>query len=215
MIKGILLDLDGTVADTNELIFESFRHTFISHGIENITDEEIYSFFGEPLFRTMERYAPVEEAPNLVNTYREFNESKHDSMIKEFPYVLETLKNIKDMGLKLAIVTSKRKEMAMRSLSRLHLNHFFDLIVSPENTLKHKPDKEPVEYALKELGLLSKEAIMVGDSPYDLLAGKNAGTLTCGVRYTKLNIMHLERTNPNYMIDSFEKLLDIIKELNN
>ena len=91
MIKAVLFDLDGTVADTNTLIFESFKYTFAEHGIENVLDEDIYAFFGEPLALSMERYTTKELAPRLVETYRSFNEVKHDEMIADFPEVVTTL----------------------------------------------------------------------------------------------------------------------------
>ena len=58
MLKALLFDLDGTIADTNTLIFESFRYTLKKHCIEGVSDEKIYSFFGEPLFDSMQKFAP-------------------------------------------------------------------------------------------------------------------------------------------------------------
>lgn len=213
MIKVCLFDLDGTVADTNSLIFESFRHTFKEHGIEDVRDDEIYSFFGEPLFKTMERFASVEDAPNLVQTYRDYNETKHDEMIAPFELVEETLAKLAEKGIKLGIVTSKRKEMAERSLKMLHLTPFFEVIVTPEDTLNHKPNKDPVEFALKKFQVEPKEAIMIGDSPFDLLSGKEAGTYTCGVEYTRLAVELLKEVNPDYLITSFGEIPTVIDDI--
>jgi len=213
MIKLCLFDLDGTVADTNALIFDSFRHTFTHYGLENVTDEEIYSFFGEPLFKSMERYAGVEDAPNFVQVYREYNELKHDDMILSFPNVDEVLTELKKLGIKLGIVTSKRSEMAMRSIERLGLTKYFDLIVTPEDTVRHKPEKDPVEFAVNHFGLKPSETIMVGDSPYDLMSGKAAGTFTCGVTYTKIAVQKLLDVEPTFMIDNLKELISAIKTL--
>ena len=213
MLKAILFDLDGTIADTNTLIFESFRHTFLAHDIHRVTDEEIYSFFGEPLLTSMRRYAP-DQAEELVETYRTYNAGIHDEMIRHFPGVRETLETLSVMGLELGIVTSKKGDVARRSLKALNLTDFFKVIVTPESTVQHKPDPAPVLFAMDTLGCRPDECMMVGDSPYDLLSGKRAGALTCGVEYTKLDINVLKATDPDYMIAEVGQLIGIIRQLN-
>lgn len=213
MLKAILFDLDGTIADTNTLIYESFRHTFQAHDILRVTDDEIYSFFGEPLLQSMQRYAP-EQAEELVETYRVYNASIHDDMIRHFPGVRDTLIALREMGLELGIVTSKKGEVARRSINALDLTDFFRIIITPEDTPRHKPEPDPVLHAVRLLGLEPGQCMMVGDSPYDLLAGRAAGALTCGVEYTRLDLNILKQTNPDYMISEVEELLPIVRRLN-
>ncbi|MFZ2259114.1 MAG: pyrophosphatase PpaX [Clostridiaceae bacterium] len=213
MIKAVMFDLDGTIADTNELIFKSFRHTFHTHGIDHVADAEIYSFFGEPLHNTMHRYAP-DQAKELTDTYRDYNAIHHDELIRHFPMVKETLNQLIGMGLLLGIVTSKRGSVAQKSLDALNLTSFFKVIVTPELTVKHKPEPDPVLRGAELLGVLPNEAIMVGDSPYDLLAGRAAGCITCGVEYTRLDLNVLLQTNPDYMISDVSQIIGIIQQLN-
>lgn len=212
MIKAVLFDLDGTVADTNTLILTSFRHTFLTHAIKDVSDIQIYSFFGEPLKNSMLRFAP-ELADDLMVTYRRFNEDHHDAMIRPFPGVKETLEKLKAMGLRLGIVTSKQEKTARQSLMVLGLCDYFEIVVSPEYTKRHKPHPDPVLYAIEKLGVSPEEAMMVGDSPFDLLAGRGAGCLTCGVRYTKIELSELVKTKPDYLIDEFQELADILAQL--
>lgn len=214
MIKAVLFDLDGTVADTNTLIFESFKYTFAEHGIENVLDEDIYAFFGEPLALSMERYTTKELAPRLVETYRSFNEVKHDEMIADFPEVVSTLQALAGRGIKLGIVTSKREAMARRSLQTLNLLDYFDVLVTPELTEKHKPDKAPVEKGIALCGVLPEECIMVGDSPYDILSGNAAGSYTAAVMYTVLPKAALAAAKPDFFIHGLGELFGIIDRIN-
>jgi|LSQX01.1.fsa_nt_gb pyrophosphatase PpaX len=213
MLKAMLFDLDGTIADTNTLIFESFRFTLKTHGIDGISDEKIYSFFGEPLFDSMQKFAPG-QASELMKTYRSFNERVHDEMIRPFPGVREALAELRDMGLNLGIVTSKRGEVALRSLKVLDLTDYFRVVVTPEHTSSHKPHPAPVRHGVELLGIRPEEAMMIGDSPYDLLSGRAAGTLTCGVDYSRINLNILYQTNPDYMISHVHELVSIVGELN-
>ena len=212
MIDTVLFDLDGTICNTNDLIYESFKYTLKENFNINENRDIIYSFFGEPLEKSFSRYTKDEnEVRYLVNFYREFNEKNHDKMIKDFPRVEETLDILKEMNIKLGIVTSKRKKMAMRSLTSLNIDKYFTAFVTPESTKLHKPNPDPVIKALNILDSKYDKAIMVGDSMYDIVSGRRAGVYTCGVEYSLLKRQLLE-SKPDYMVKDLYGIVDIIKK---
>jgi pyrophosphatase PpaX len=210
MIKAILFDLDGTLINTNDLIIKSFKYAFKKHFNKDISREEVVKTFGEPLRDAMERY-DKENADLLLSIFRSFNESNHDELASKFKGVEEGLKALKEMGIKLAIVTSKRKRMALRGLKLIDAYKYIDIMVCPEDTEKHKPLGDPALKACELLNILPKEAIMVGDSHNDILCGKNAGCKTCLVKYTALSLKDLMEYKPDYIIDSIENLTQICK----
>ena len=208
MINGILFDLDGTLVDTNELIIDSFKYTFEVLKKETPSREEIISCFGEPIYESMGKYFDdVEEA---VRTYREYNLKYHDERISYFKGAKELLSILKNRGYKLAIVTSKNRSTALRALEILGLYDYFDAFVTSDDVNTHKPDPEPVLKACKLLNLSPKETIMVGDSIYDIISGRNAGSKTCGVLYSFMKEDLLKAKADNYV----EHLLDIIYIIN-
>lgn len=213
MIKAILFDLDGTLIDTNELIIESYAHTLKKHFNMEVEREVIVRTFGEPLRHTMEGFSKGSTSVDeLLDTYRSFNAKHHDDLAKEIKGVASGLRKLKEAGVKLAIVTSKRRNMAMRGLELMGLSHQMDAIITPEDTLKHKPLGDPALKACEILGVSPEEAIMVGDSHNDILCGRNAGCKTCLVKYTALNIDELLMHEPDYIIGSVEELADICKD---
>lgn len=210
MIKAILFDLDGTLIDTNDLILKSFRHVFDTHlGHLTIEDEEIVKTFGEPLMGVMERY-DKDRAKFLYDTYIKYNEAIHDELTKEIKGVKEGLTSLKNKGFKLAIVTSKRRAIALRGLKLFNLDRFMDVVITPEDTVKHKPEGEPVLKACEMLDVSPEEALMVGDSHNDILCGKNAGSLTCLVKYTALSVDEILVHKPNYVVDSIEEIVELV-----
>ncbi|PKK39586.1 hypothetical protein ABB02_01146 [Clostridiaceae bacterium JG1575] len=209
MIRALLFDLDGTVADTNGLILASFRHTFSAHGVEGVADEAITALFGEPLDRSMTRFKPAESAA-MVATYRVHNKAHHDDLIRPFPGVQEALTALKEKGYLLGIVTSKRQEMASRSLACLGLAPFFDVVVTPENTKEHKPHPAPVLYAMARLGVSPEETLMIGDSPYDLLSGRAAGCQTVAVSWSSLPRTVLEDAKPTFFLEDINDLMPLL-----
>lgn len=212
MIKAILFDLDGTLLDTNELIYRSFDYVFKNDLNLILSKDEITSNYGQPLHYTFNKYTDDKELiEKLIKNYREYNFSIHDNMCKPFNGVEELLKTLKERGIKIGIVTSKRGELARRGMRISGILDYMDVIVTPENTEKHKPNPEPVLFACKELNIEPKEAMMVGDSHYDLMAGKSAGSLTCGVSYTMLEVDRLKEVGPTFIIDEPMDIISIIE----
>lgn len=207
MIKAVLFDLDGTLLDTNELIYKSFEKTFKDKLNIILSKEEILSFFGIPLIDPFKPYAESYNIDELVKYYRDYNENIHDTMCFAFDGVKELLTILKEKDIKVGIVTSKRRELAVRGMKVAGIYDFMDVIITPESTTLHKPNPDPVLRACSDLGIEPKEAIMVGDSSYDIICGKSAGSKTCAVSYTFIGIDKLKESGPDYFID---KPLDIL-----
>ena len=169
--------------------------------------------YGRPLQEIFKGYDEnrIEE---MINCYRKINLELHDDECKEFAGVDLMLKTLKSKGIKIGVVTSKKSDMAERGAKLMGIFKYFDTFITPEITTKHKPDGEPVLKACENLGVAPSEALMVGDSPYDILAGKNAGAKTCGVRYTALPLEKLGESKPDFYVDKPLEILDLIEELN-
>lgn len=210
MIKGILFDLDGTLVDTNELIINSFQYVFKQFLGICVEREEILDFFGEPLYVTMKRYGG-DKWSELTKFYMEYNMRVHDVYTRHIDGSLEGVKLFKEKGYKLAVVTSKRREAAIKGLEFSEMLKYMDVIVTPEDTELHKPNPDPIYKACDILRLNPNECIMVGDSSYDILCGKNAGTKTALVSYSMLNREELLKLKPEYYIKSIKELYQKIQ----
>jgi pyrophosphatase PpaX len=208
-LKAILFDLDGTLINTNELIVETFQYTYKTILNLDVPREEIVQYFGEPLIDTLAKY-DSQKVETLLKTYRDYNFKRHDEIVTIFPGVKETLIQLKDKGYLLAIVTSKKNNAAQKGLDLFELSPLFDCLVGCDDTEKHKPNPDPILKALDNLNLEPQEALMVGDSPYDLLCGKNAGTFTAVVKYTEHSLERLISLKPDLVLDQIQDLLEFL-----
>jgi pyrophosphatase PpaX len=213
MIKAVLFDLDGTLINTNHLIMESFKHAFKSYLNIQVAESEIVKFFGEPLERSMGKFGE-ENKPGLLKTFKEFNEKMHDILAKEYEGVEKALQEIKEKGIKVGVVTSKRRIMAHRSLKLIGALDYMDVIITPEDTDNHKPHPQPILKACKVLGIKPEESIMVGDSIYDIQCGLNAGCRTCAVTYTEFSMEEINKFKPDYLIGNLLELIEILEKQN-
>jgi len=182
MIKAVLFDFDGTLINTNDLIFKSYKKAFKDVLNRDIEDEEILKLYGRPLYGSLMEYG--EPGEMLYQVYRKFNETQHDLLAKPFDGVYEGLKNLRYKGYKMGIVTSKRMPLVKRGLDLLGISTFFDTVITPDDTQNGKPDPEPVLLGCNRLDVLPCETVYVGDSVFDMEAAKAAGTLLCAVKYT-------------------------------
>lgn len=208
-IRLILFDLDGTLIDTVELIYSSFKYATETVLGRNYTRDELLQNLGRPLLDQMVAFSPS-RAEELVEAYHRHNIAHHDEMIRPYPGVSRTLATLKNKGFLIGVVTSKRRDLAERGLSVCGLDKYIDKLVAMEDTARHKPDPMPVNIIMKQFGISSADALFVGDSPFDLTAGRQAGAHTVAALWGPFKRETLSRENPETEIEKIEELLDLL-----
>lgn len=206
---AVLFDLDGTLADTVELILASFRHTMRFHFGEAPPDAEWLSTIGRPLHDQFGAFAGSEsELRALVETYVAYQRSVHDEMTRPYPGVRHVLDAIRRNGAPLAVVTSKRSGVAFRTLECCGIRDQFQVVVCADHVSRGKPDPEPVTLALARLGVTRPERVLfVGDSPYDMEAGREGGVRTAGALWGPFPEGVLLATEPDYLVREIQEVV--------
>lgn len=212
MIKGVLFDLDGTLLNTNDLIIKSFRETFKYYYKEReFTHQEIIDCIGPTLEQTAKKYYP-ENIEELISLYRHHYVLNHDELIEIYPGIIEMIQNLKSLGLKLAIVTSKKRDMTLKAMQHMDILDYFDVIISSDEVTQPKPHQEPIELAIKDLNLSKEEVLMVGDNSHDIECANNALVKSVAVGWALKGADYLRGFNPTYIINNADELVDIIKK---
>ena len=207
---AVLFDLDGTLADTEELILRCFRHTMRIHLGEVPDDSAWLAGFGIPLREQIRNFArSEEECADMLATYVAFQHSVHDEMVSPFPGAAEVLTALRSEGVPVGVVTSKRSGMARRTLERCGLDGMYDALVGADDVVRAKPDPEPVQKALVLLGLAdgAGHTLFVGDSPFDIRAGRAAGTYTAVALWGSFGRELLQEEGADFHV---ERLMDVL-----
>lgn len=163
--KNIIFDVDGTLINTTTANLLSLQEVLLLDGKCDFSLEDLAQFDGIPGIYTLEQLG----VSNIEERQRQWIElTSHRKYLFEIYYgVHATLKTLKMAGANLAIVTS-RKKVEIESDPKLEtLSHYFDIIISADHTLKHKPNPEPLLYAIESGGYNVDETLYVGDSIYD------------------------------------------------
>jgi pyrophosphatase PpaX len=215
LLRAALFDFDGTLVDTTEMIHQSMRHAASSVlGRDDIPRETLLANVGQPLPRQME-LIDAENAELLLEAYRRHHEEHHDDLIGEFPGIEESLSRLRSAGIKIAVVTSKRRvsvEMALKNFPGLR--NVVDRFVTMEDTTEHKPHPEPLLRGLELLGDVPKEeAVYVGDSPFDVEAAKAAGLRSVAVSWGAFSEETLRTAEPDHLVPDIDAAVDFLLEL--
>lgn len=214
MIDTILFDFDGTLMDTNNIIIESWQHTFRTIEGREESLERLVPTFGEPLNRTMANFFPDIPVEESIEVYRSFQRDHFTGYIELFPGVKDMVRTAKAAGYKTAIVTSRLINTTVEALDKFGILEDFDVIVTPEDTTKHKPDPDPALVALRKLDSKPENSVMLGDTMFDILCANNAGVKSILVGWTfALKDRNADDFRIDAVLDKPENLLAVIEGL--
>ena len=213
-IDTVLFDFDGTVMNTNDVILRSWQHTFRTLENREEDTEVLLKTFGEPLETTMKKFFPDVPTEEAIKVYRSFHYDNFGDLISVFPGMDELIAEVYRRGYKLGLVTSRLYNTTMQGLEKFDLKKYFDVVVTANDTTKHKPDPEPVNITLEKLGSKPESSIMLGDTLFDILCAQNAGVKSVLVAWSLAlkgkTKEELGDAAPDYILEKPEELLDII-----
>jgi len=214
MIKAVLFDIDGTLLDTTEFIYQGFEHVFKLHDKKHLNRSHVKPLVGRSLQECYQNLIPEVEYDILRMNHTEF-QMRHIHLAQPYPRITETLSILKNKKIRLAAITSRIRASVHQTLELASLLHFFEITICVEDVQNLKPHPEPFEKALNALNLKASEVIMVGDTKADIEGGCNAGIKTVGVTYGFHTFEEMKACRPDYLIDSIDEILTILDSLNN
>ena len=210
-VRMVILDFDGTLADTAAVIIRTMQAAILELGLPSRTDEQCAAMIGLRLIEIPSVLFPEcgIDGDLYAATYRRlFHEFNTDGAVELYPNVVETLEILKSKGFILTIASSRSHASLAEYVESLGLSSLISYILGADDVDKGKPDPEPVDRTLGRFGSSPEDAIVVGDTSFDIMMGKNAGTRTCGVTYG--NGTRESLSDADWIIDDFGKLLDIV-----
>jgi len=217
-VTAVLFDLDGTLVNTVELILAAHDHTFARYlrGPWPARAAVIRNF-GRPLRDALREYAaadgqpdPAAIAPQMVETYRAFQNEHHQRLVKAYDGMHETLVTLGERGYVLGVVTSKAERGARRVIEHFDLTGLLDVAVFLEDTARHKPEPDPLLEAARRGGFEPRRALYVGDSIHDIAAGRAAVMRTAAALWGPFERSDLEAAGPDALVESPRDLLAIL-----
>ena len=210
-IKIAILDFDGTLGDTTALIVRTTQAAIKELGLPARSDEECASMIGLRLVEIPPVLFPGYEidCDLYAATYRRlFHEFDTDGAVKLYPNVIETLKKLDRQGIILTIASSRSRHTLIKYIENLGLDGIIRYVLGADDVKEGKPHPEGIYNTLEKFDIPADQAVMVGDTIFDIEMGINAGTKTCGVTYGNGSRTSLAKAD--WLIDDFGQLADLI-----
>ena len=201
-----LFDADGTLFDTVDLICQCFDYILEKYGGLSLPRERIMAGIGSPLVtQIVNHLGPGWDYGMILDDYLQYQLKTMEGNVTLFPEVATVLSTLQDSGRKLGIVTSRKRyslEVILRTTDTLK---YFDVLVTPEDTGRHKPDPEPALKAMALLGAERDKTVFVGDAHFDISSGAGAGIDTVFVKWSRFDPSTLP-ISPTWTIKSMRDL---------
>lgn len=220
MFNYIFFDFDGTLADSSQCAVKATQKAFASMNLIPPSEANIIDRMGIPIeisfFDLGAKHVSQNTFNTLLTSFRQYYKELADYELYAFPGAVELLKILKNdlaKHLQIALVTSKKTDVAIRNAQSLGLSAYLDVVIGSDKVTQYKPDPEGIFVALQHFHadrLRPLNALMVGDSIFDIQMGQKAKIETCGVTWGAHSADKLQSAKPNYLVHNFKELLDIL-----
>ena len=174
--RGVLLDLDGTIVDHFDTLYRCYRETFEHLGLDPPDGPTVRRSVGGSMEITMSKLvAQPELREKAASWWRQHFTAIYLDDVKPMPGALWMLRELAARGLILGVLTNKIGEQSRGICTHLGFDPYLKFVIGANDTGYRKPQREFSELALMRLGVAAEEAVLVGDSPYDIEAARHLG----------------------------------------
>ena len=195
-ITAIFFDLDGTLVDSSIGIHNAFTHTFKELGVPSPDTKTIRGFMGPPLESSFATCLPKEQITEAVQIYRSYYRAKGIHEAQLFPNIVDLLEKLSS-SYPLYITTTKNTPTAQDMAKNLGIYHFFDGIYGSSPEAPHKSDV--IRQALQTHQLSPEQAIIIGDTKFDMLGAQETGIQKLAVTWGFGEKADLLNYQPDYI----------------
>jgi len=212
-VDTIVFDFDGVLVDTGGDIANAANYMLHSLGLEEQPKDRIIGYIGggaEPLVRKCLGSQAETLYDQGLAIFKKRYAEYYFVETKLYPGAQQIVEHYARTQKNMGIATNKVGHLTREILKGLHIDQYFPVVIGPESITRRKPDPEAVLKVLAYFGTPPDRALMIGDTVEDLLAGRSAGTLTCGVTYGFGSMESIESTRPDFILNDLSELLQYI-----
>jgi len=206
---GIIFDIDGTIVQSNELIFATFNHVTEKFLGKTTSPDEIIALFG-PTEAVIIKQLFSDNFENVMNDYYQFYRQNHNKMAKVFDGITTLIDELKSRNILLSIYTGKGKGSTEITLEELGIRDKFDMIVTGDDIEDHKPSPEGVDVFVNKYNLNRDRVLMIGDAPPDVKAAKATGIKIASVLWDSYAKEEVLSMGSDYYFESVKDLSDFL-----
>ena len=211
-LQCVVFDMDGTLTQTNQLIYASFNFIAQKYAARTFSIPEITAMFGPPEEEALLHIVRQDQMKEVMADYLNFYRSQHSRLARLFPGIEDVLKFIKQHGLKMALFTGKGTHTTTITLEEFGIKQYFDYVVTGDDVKNFKPSPEGLQKILSHFSLQPDEVLMVGDHVSDVKASHDAGVKIAAVvwdSYTKDKVLLMKTDAVFHTVQELHRWLEV------
>lgn len=212
MINTVIFDLDGTLLNTLEDLKNSTNYALSQFGFPTHSTEDIRKFVGNGVKKLIERAVPkncdTKITAKCLEIFKEHYSKNMYNNTKPYNSIIEILKELRNNGAKIAVVSNKF-DSAVKKLCSIYFGNLIDVAIGQSENIPPKPLPNGVFKAIELLNTEKSSVIYIGDSEVDVATAKNTNIPCIGVTWGFRDEQDL--AGANFIINKPSELIDIIK----
>ena len=204
--------MDGTLTQTNQLIYDSFNYIAQLYTGRTYSIPEITAMFGPPEEEALLSIVRPDQIDAVMKDYLSFYQTHHHHIARMYPGMENILSSIKKHGTRIALFTGKGMPTATITLREFRIEKYFDYVVTGNDVVKRKPSSEGLIKIMQHFALQPDEVLMVGDSDVDVKAAHEAGVKIAAVlwdSYAKEKVLKMKTDFVFHDTKEFQNWLNI------
>jgi HAD superfamily hydrolase (TIGR01509 family) len=211
--RALVLDLDGTIADTLPHIFNAYRHAVAPWVERPPTDAEVEATFGPAERECIAMMVPRADLDEAERRFHTFYEAELGTNVTVVAGIAEVIDQARSLGWRIGVFTGKGRRSAQFTLAEIGLLDRIEHLVTSDDVTHPKPHPEGVFRAAEALGVAVDRVLLAGDSPGDVRAGRDAGAKTAAVLWAAFRPERLRAAGADWTCETVDDLRNAILAL--
>lgn len=214
MLKAILFDFDGTLADSFKAIAASVNHVRQSVGLDSLPFLEVKKYVGFGLDHLLRGMIPGGNVEKLKATYHDHHQRHMLAATELYPGARDFLELLRTRGIRAGVCSNKPVEFTRKLVEHFGIGKHFDEILGPESCGYPKPAPNMIRMAIENMKILPGNAVYLGDMDIDVIAARGAGVDPWIIRHDQdAPFVLKEHVSEDAVFGSFDQIVREKQEL--
>lgn len=212
-VDTLIFDFDGVLVETGPDIAAAVNYTLNCLGVDALPVPRVISYIGGGAEVVLRRCLADRADALIAQALPIFIQRYHERCCVDsrlYPGVIEVLSHYARAGKRMTIATQKVEAITRSIMSTLGIASYFDVLIGSESVTHRKPHPEAILKTLERTSTLPNRAVIIGDTPIDIQAGKAAGVFTVGVDYGYGTPEEIEAANPDFKLHQLTEMMDCV-----
>ena len=209
----VIFDMDGTVTQTNQLIYDSFNHIAEKYINKRMTAGEIIALFGPPEKECIEVLIGSERIDNAMTDYYAYYHDRHNELARLYPGMAEVLAFLRSKKVMLGLFTGKGRRTTDITMNQFNIAQYFDVTVTGDDVDEFKPSGDGIRKIMQQFSFTPDEVLMVGDAVADVRASRDAGVDIASVLWDSYGKNDVLRLSSDYTFHDVAEFYAWLRQL--